>query len=416
MRHRQRKPAPAPAGPNTQATEKNKSGRAVLVLSALLLTLLPALCGVLTLALPAKAYSENENRVLASAPRLSLTALLEGKWMRDAEEYLSDHFFARDLSVRAHTCLAVLFGQKEINDVYIGKSHFLFEKTAALSPERLSAALDTVNGVAAEYGDARAYFALAPNASEVLPELLPDNAPRYDQGEQILTVYGGLKNVIPVDLLTPLREAPDRESLYYRTDHHWTTEAAAAASRQIVSAMGIDVSGAETVFYPVSNGFQGTLASSAGLFTAQDTVSIPVPSPAVSYVVDYTEEKVKRPSLYETEKLSQKNRYEVFFGGNHALVRIETDSDSDRTLLLIKDSYANCLAPMLLPYFKTVVMVDPRYFQGSLISAAPPEEITDILWLYNVNTFLTDVSIPRLTSPEELPPPRTPSTETRFRQ
>ena len=59
----------------------------------------------------------------------------------------------------------------------------------------------------------------------------------------------------------------------------------------------------------------------------------------------------------------------------------------------MKDSYANCLVPMLLPYFKTVIMVDPRYYRGNFDQLMERETVTDMLWLYNANTLLTDTSI-----------------------
>ena len=44
-------------------------------------------------------------------------------------------------------------------------------------------------------------------------------------------------------------------------------------------------------------------------------------------------------SLYDRAKLAEKNQYEVFFGGNHARVDIQTTADTGRTLLLLKDVY-----------------------------------------------------------------------------
>ena len=234
-------------------------------------------------------------------------------------------------------------------------------------------------------------MALAPNACEVLPELLPFAAPAPDQAAQIQTIRKGLPRVTMIDLLPALRDAPDREALYYRTDHHWTTRAAEIAFREIASAMALE-GGDDFVSYPVCDDFQGTLASSAGFFHAEDTIRVTAPAD-LTYTVSYIEEKEERPSVFDLSKLARKNKYEVFFGGNFAQIRIETDVDSDRTLLLVKDSYANCLVPMLLPSFRTVVMVDPRYYRGDLTHLPDREGITDVLWFYNVNTFLNDTSL-----------------------
>ena len=67
--------------------------------------------------------------------------------------------------------------------------------------------------------------------------------------------------------------------------------------------------------------------------------------------------------------------------------------DSDRVLLMFKDSYANCFIPFLTPYFKEIVVVDPRYYYEDVQELIEAEEVTDVLYLYNANTFFTDNSL-----------------------
>lgn len=373
--------------------QQKATDRVCVTAAALVITLVLLLGCVFSLTGQDKAYSENENRWLAGKPRLTFSSLADGKFMKDAETYFSDQFPLRDRLVRARTYIAIFCGQSERNDVYIGKKHFLFEKPAAYEEERMSATLGAIDGVSRRYPDVRSFIAVAPNASEILPELLPHNAPRQDQTAQIQKIYESLPEITSVDLCAAFKDAGHRDRLYYRTDHHWTTAGAELAFRKIAETMGLDTRGSSYISYPVCSDFQGTLASSAGFFRAQDTISVIVPGAELKYTVNYTDEKITRPSVFDLSKLSQKNRYEVFFGGNFAQVRIETDAASDRKLLIVKDSYANCLVPMLLPYFKTVIMVDPRYYRGNFDQLMERETVTDMLWLYNANTLLTDTSI-----------------------
>ena len=62
-------------------------------------------------------------------------------------------------------------------------------------------------------------------------------------------------------------------------------------------------------------------------------------------------------------------------------------------LLLFKDSYANCLIPMLTPYFSKIVVIDPRYFNDSLAAVMDETPFTHVLFVYNLNTFLEDQSL-----------------------
>ena len=39
-----------------------------------------------------------------------------------------------------------------------------------------------------------------------------------------------------------------------------------------------------------------------------------------------------------------------------------TTADTGRTLLLLKDSYANCFVQFLTPYYDRILMIDPRYY------------------------------------------------------
>ena len=92
-------------------------------------------------------------------------------------------------------------------------------------------------------------------------------------------------------------------------------------------------------------------------------------------------------------RLKEKDKYQVFFGGNHAQVDITTTNDTTKRLLIFKDSYANCFVPFLIPYYNEIIMVDPRYYYDNVETLISGKHITDVLFLYNMDTFLTDTSI-----------------------
>ena len=102
------------------------------------------------------------------------------------------------------------------------------------------------------------------------------------------------------------------------------------------------------------------------------------------------EEQKRRTSLYDSSKLKTKDKYGVFLGGNASLIDIKTTAVSDKTLLLLKDSFANSFVPFLAPYYKEIVMVDPRYYAGTMSEILETYPITDALFLYSGNTFFQD--------------------------
>ena len=94
--------------------------------------------------------------------------------------------------------------------------------------------------------------------------------------------------------------------------------------------------------------------------------------------------------MYDSSKLDERDQYSVFFGGNHAMIDIQSTQTEKRRLLVFKDSYANCFLPLLSPYYREIVVIDPRYYTGKLSSVMSDKQFDDVLFLYNANTFFED--------------------------
>ena len=75
------------------------------------------------------------------------------------------------------------------------------------------------------------------------------------------------------------------------------------------------------------------------------------------------------------------------------MVDIKTVSTSTKRLLVVKDSFADCFIPFLTPYYREIVVVDPRYYSGTMEEIMNTYRITDALVLYSGNTFFTDNNI-----------------------
>ena len=95
--------------------------------------------------------------------------------------------------------------------------------------------------------------------------------------------------------------------------------------------------------------------------------------------------------------LKEKDKYQVFFGGNYGVVSIENnEANNDKNLLIIKDSYANSFTPFLLKDYKTITIVDYRYFSGNLQSIVQSNNITDVLVLYEMSNFMKDKNLVKM--------------------
>ena len=187
----------------------------------------------------------------------------------------------------------------------------------------------------------------------------------------------------------------NNEQLYYKTDHHWTTDGAFHAYLELCKTLNIQPASEHNFNRSqASDSFRGSLYYKTGaeigkpediyLYLSQDNAPV---------IAKYYDTKKKVPSLYESSKLSGRDQYEVFTGGNHTQIKIRTNVETDRKLLLIKDSYANAMIPFLATTFSEINVVDMRYFTGSLSDVIHNNVVTDVLFLNNVNTFNSDSSI-----------------------
>lgn len=376
------------------SAKKDKNANYYLLLAASISVFIIFLCSFLTLVIKDKEYSENEKRYLAQKPKFSFSSLADGSYTQDVENYLSDQFAGRGLLVRTRTAIDIFAGKKEINGIYLGKKHRLFEKPNEYNETEINKTVKSINALTEKNPALNSYFALVPDASYILKDYLPNNVILDDEQKQIKNIYSKLdKKIQTIDICTPLMNSDEPEKLYFKTDHHWTTKAAKIALKPIAKQLGLDISKTKFRTLPVSNKFKGTLASSSGLFNANDLIEVTFPVSKQKYYVDYVNEETKSASVFDYSKLDTKNQYEVFFGGNFSQINIQTTVKRNSVLMIIKDSYANCLVPMLTDSFREIVMIDPRYFQGNIEDVIKSEGVSDVLWLYNLNTFLADTSI-----------------------
>lgn len=341
-----------------------------------------------------KKYSESENRMLAQKPEFSMANLASGKYMKDMEDYVTDQFFIRDKWINLKVLEDLALGKRESNGVYIGKKDHLMEIPTAPNQKALDNNLDAISNFSASHPDINTVMTLIPNAAYVYNHLIPRNAPVRDQEADIKYVQSAVGTSLNFVDLTKTMTSHKDEEIYYKTDHHWTTLGAKYAFDALSTALGIDSPTQEYTIYPVTHSFQGTLTSKSGYDKGKDTIELYIPQNVnTDCVVNFVDEGKRTASMYKSSALENKDKYEVFFGGNHSRVDISTPMEGKKNLLLFKDSYANCFIPFLVPYYRNIIVIDPRYYYDNIESLITDNEITDILFLYNVNTFLGDTSL-----------------------
>lgn len=362
-----------------------KPNRALVISVAF--TLLLTLGGILTWLLPDRTLSENENRYLQTAPSLTFERLLNGTYQEELTAYMNDQFPLRDVWTATGSLVKKALGQRDIGGAFLGKNGWYFEKITDtdISESRYTRNLELLNLFAQQNPSLSLTVMPVPSAGTVLPEQLPTAAPLYNATRLYTVAQELLENDVLLDLRVPLTEAAANEQVYYRTDHHWTTAGAAVAYTALTGKEAPPRT-------KVSSSFLGTLYSDTlDLAATPDCVEIATVPSTVTAEAD----GVLVP-VYDTKALQEKDQYRVFLGGNHGKVVLTGGCQNGKTLLIVKDSFANCLAPMLTNDYETVVLLDLRYYNQSVQQLLTEITVSDMLVCYELNKLANDQNLPKL--------------------
>ena len=348
--------------------------------------------------LPRRSFSENEKRVLSEAPQIDAAGIADGSVFRSIESYLSDHFPGRELWVGANAYLENAEGRGATEDIVLGTDDWLF--TAPVSDDR-ETLWDNMQAITtfAEKQSVPVTMMAVPSAGAVVSDKLPALHMPYPDADLLEEARRIAGNTLHwVDLYTDFCSAEQPERLYYRTDHHWTSEGAYRAYCLLMEELGQSSVPRDDFTVEQISGFYGTSYSKSGLWlTEPDTLELWTDSDiqAVTTVYDANRaDPVTREGMFFREYLEDADKYPVFLSGNHARVHIETNADSGKRLLVIKDSYAHALAPFLAEEYSTIDLIDLRYFKQQTISSWLEENPADeILLVYGLSSLAEDKNL-----------------------
>lgn len=349
---------------------------------------------------PDKAKSESENKNLQQLPEFTSEKLFAGTFTKEFESYVTEQFVGRDEFIGVKSTVDYLIGKRDSNTIYFGRDNYLMKNfpTYNIDDYLLNRNLERIETFANSF-NIRGNLAvlLAPTSSKILTDKLPTLAYDYNQ----LQAYNGVKNNIPagtfVEVADELSMHKD-EYIYYKTDHHWTTLGAYYAYRALCETLGIEPTSLEEYeVETVSTDFYGTLYSNARLPTTKpDHIDIYVPKFDTEYSVNYNMGELRTDTFYDESYLEVRDQYSYFLRGNQPLVEIKSQNKNGKKLLLLKDSYSHSMVPFLANDFETIIMLDLRYYNGSLKQYIAQQSFTDVALIYNFETLATDINLAKL--------------------
>lgn len=364
--------------------------------------------------IPDQSFSEQENRVLTQFPAISsktegsmpLDRFINGSFTLDIAKYYADQFPLRDVFVGLKGTVEIALLKRENNDVILGRDNYLITRDTPPDFEQIQINTDNISVFADIMAQMKipVTLAAAGRTIDAMASYMPPTYP-LTYSENLWRYFdfasGEAKNISRVNLLNPMKqiiEKNDNIQLYYKTDHHWTTLGAYYAYSEIIKSFK------EDNFEPqplsaftreiASDSFYGTTWSKAGMKWVQpDIMHYFRYDGDEDFVTEIKDTGVSFNGFYDRSYLELKDKYSSFIGGNNARVDIAKSTapgDAERPkLLIMKDSFAHAVVPFLA-YHYDLIILDLRYFVGSVANIVYDENVDRVLFLYNMANFVTN--------------------------
>lgn len=352
--------------------EKIKQRGTVLVFAVLLLGGM-----VLHLLLPDGDISRSERRRLAQRPDLTGEALLSGQYAQNLEDYLLDQFPGREgLRTLKAVWTYYVLGQQDNNGVYLSYGTAA-KLDSELDPVQVQRFVDKMNEIHQMYlSDSTVYCAVVPDKNYYL------HCPKLDYDALFAAVENGLPWANHIDLTGSLTAAD-----YYATDSHWRQERLDRVVPTLSQAMDLDLPLLETYDRQTLSGFQGVYYGQSALpLPPEDLIYLENDATRAATVTG--PELNGTQAVYDPARFAGLDGYDVFLHGAQAVLTVENPlAETDRELIVFRDSYGSSLTPLLLSGYRTVTLVDIRYVSAANLDKFVDFHGQDVLLLYSTTVI-----------------------------
>lgn len=344
--------------------------------------------GIWSMLKPDDMVSVSERRPLAERPEISREAVLSGEFMGDFEAYALDQFPVRDgfRTVKSVTAFYLL-RQKDNNGIYI-RNGYAAKLEYPADEASLQHAADRFRFVYEQF--------LKDSGSAVYLSVIPDK-------HYFIAKNGGYPSMDYGAFVSGLRERTEfaeyidifdclELSDYYRTDTHWRQEKITEAARQLAGGMGVSLT-ADYTEVKVDVPFYGVYFGQSALpLRADELYYLDAGFLHDCTVFDF--ETGSYIPVYDLEKTSEKDPYEMFLSGPKSLLVIENpDATTDKELICFRDSFGSSIVPLLAESYHKITLVDIRYISPALLGQFISFEGQDVLFLYSTSVLNNSITI-----------------------
>lgn len=330
---------------------------------------------------PDQALSKQERRKLAVLPEMTKESLLSETYMTDLEAYLMDQFPLREKLRTAKAVITLdLLGQKDNHHIYEADGG-LYKWENKLKPREIAYFADKINDISCRYlTDNQVYYSIIPDKNYFAAG--KNGYPALDYDKLYSTAVSGVTEAEYVDI-TRCLELSD----YYRTDTHWKQTALKEVVQTLGKAMHFEKRLPSWKQYEVKklSPFYGVFLGQSALPEEPDTLQYLTNKTIENAVVTSAEVSGTMP-VYTVKKFSGMDGYDVFLGGAQAVLSIENEeAETDKELILFRDSFGSSLAPLLINAYRKITLVDLRYIAADYVPQFIDIEDQDVLFIYSAS-------------------------------
>lgn len=327
---------------------------------------------------PKSDISFGERRKLAVFPEISLKNITSGKFMSGFESYFLDHFPGRD-KLRSIKSVSefYLFSKNDYQKLYI-ENGYISKLEYPIREKSVEHASKKFNAVYNKYlssGNFNVYFSIIPDKNYFLtPE---NNYPSIDY-EKFIDIFKEKNSFMKYIDITETLDISD----YYRTDTHWKQENLIETANKLALGMNIELN-EEYEKIKVNAPFYGVYHGQSALPLKPDEIYY-LTNETIENCTVFNFEENKEMSVYDLSKSDSDDPYEIFLSGPLSLITIENkNAESDRELIIFRDSFGSSIAPLFIEAYSKITLVDIRYISSEVLDRFISFENQDILFLYS---------------------------------
>ena len=345
-----------------------------------------------------------ENRTRTEMPVLSADSFFSGEFATGFDSYVNDNIAFRSELVAAGRYLSdnkgitppdgkVVYTDKDIGTETVQKACMLIADgkimevfTKNEDSERVYA--EAINHISENIDeDINVYAALVPTQLEFSGRLY--SSIQTSQRDTIEEIYGMLNpRVTGVDIYSTLENHTD-EYIYYRSDHHWTMLGSYYGYSAFMKARGTAPASLSNFELSDQGEFYGYLYEQYPDSSIQkDTLEWYDTAKAADLTIEMESIRDGKVNKYTSPMFDEtKHDYSFFFSADHPYTKITNKKIlNGETLLVIKDSFASNFVPWCVNNYSTIIMVDPRTYNGNLRDVFNENDIDDVLVLNYIFT------------------------------